>query len=81
MSNSVTVTAAAMIITKTGKRMVSDTTLRISDTAVLETTSTNSVAAARPSALTVEAVTASSGQSPNSCTNAGLFFHRPLSVS
>ena len=81
MSSSVTVTAAAMIITKTGRRIVSETTKRISDTDVFDTTKTNSVAAARPNAFTVEAVTANSGHNPNSCTSAGLFFQRPFSVS
>jgi hypothetical protein len=61
--------------------MVSDTTERMSETVVLETTNTKSVATANPSALTVEAVTASNGHSPNNWTSAGLFFHSPLSVS
>ena len=65
----------------TGSLIVSETIVRMTETAVLETISTNKVAAASPSALTVEAVTASSGQRPSSCTNAGLFFHNPFRVS
>jgi hypothetical protein len=55
--------------------------LRISDTDVLEHTSTMMVATPRPMALTTLPVTASSGHRPNNWTMAGLFFHRPLKDS
>ena len=72
------VTAAAIIITNAGRRIASETMLRIRETAVLEHTSTRVVASARPIELTTEPVTASRGHRPSNWTIAGLFFHRPF---
>src|SRR5690606_3469791 len=74
------VVSAAMIITNAGRRTAGVTALRITDTAALEQDSTRAVARPRPSALTVELLTPSSGHRPSSCTRPGLFFHRPLIV-
>lgn len=78
MSSSMQVTAAAMIMTKAGRRIASEAKLRIIETAVLDTVSTNMVAMPMPRALMTEPVTASRGQRPSSWTMAGLFFHRPF---
>ena len=74
---SITVTMAAMIITKAGRRTASVTYWRISDTQMLEPISTTRVARPRPRALTTVPVTASSGHRPRICTVAGLLFHSP----
>jgi len=81
ISSSMQVVSAAMIITKAGRRTAVFTTPRTSDTPMLEHSSTKAVARPRPSALTAELLTPSNGHRPSSCTSAGLFFQRPLTVS
>ena len=75
------VTKAAMIITKIGMRISLGTQFRIIDTVVFEPINTSVVASPKPSPLVIVAVTASKGHKPNSCTNAGLFFHRPCQLN
>ena len=53
------------------------TTLRMSETVMLDMTSTAVVAMPMPRPLVAEVVVASSGHSPSSATSAWLLFHRP----
>ena len=80
MTSSMAVTTAAMISTKTGKRISDVMECRTNDIKVLDTTSVNMVASPKPRPLTKLVVTAINGHSPSSCTKPGLFFQSPSRV-
>ena len=69
----VSVVKVAMISTKQGSRAMSGMMRRSSEIDALEPITTKALASASPVALATVLLTASSGQRPSNCAQAGLF--------
>ena len=75
------VTSAAATSTNSGTRHAGTTARRTSEITMFVTSSTAVVARPRAKPLTAEVVTASSGDSPSSCTNVRLLRQRPSTTA